>query len=74
MSGYDHRVAGKRLSRLDGVGKVTGKHVYAADFVLPGMLGDVARIPLDQLPGGAYFARLELANQVMGVCNVALPR
>ncbi len=36
--------------------------------------GDVARIPLDQLPGGAYFARLELANQVMGVCNVALPR
>jgi CO/xanthine dehydrogenase Mo-binding subunit len=38
MSGPERRVAGKRLSRLDGVGKVTGKHVYAADFALPGML------------------------------------
>jgi len=32
------RVAGKRLPRMDGVGKVVGKHVYAADFTLPGML------------------------------------
>ena len=39
-----HRVAGQRLPRLDGVGKVTGKHVYAADFTLPGMLfGKVLR-------------------------------
>src|SRR5262245_21952166 len=38
MSGSQRRVAGKRLSRIDGVGKVTGKHVYAADFALPGML------------------------------------
>ena len=38
MSSYERRVAGKRLKRIDGVGKVTGKHVYAADFALPGML------------------------------------
>jgi CO/xanthine dehydrogenase Mo-binding subunit len=38
MSDSRRRVAGKRLSRLDGIGKVTGKHVYAADFALPGML------------------------------------
>jgi CO/xanthine dehydrogenase Mo-binding subunit len=38
MSTYERRVAGKRLKRIDGIGKVTGKHVYAADFALPGML------------------------------------
>jgi len=38
MSARQYRVAGKRLSRIDGIGKVTGKHVYAADFALPGML------------------------------------
>ncbi|MGY4281131.1 CO/xanthine dehydrogenase Mo-binding subunit [Bradyrhizobium sp. LM2.7] len=38
MNAQTHRVAGQRLPRLDGVGKVTGKHVYAADFKLPGML------------------------------------
>src|SRR5438874_9425065 len=38
MNAQTHRVAGHRLPRLDGVGKVTGKHVYAADFKLPGML------------------------------------
>jgi CO/xanthine dehydrogenase Mo-binding subunit len=44
MSSHQHRVAGKRLNRLDGIGKVTGKHVYAADFALPGMLfGKVLR-------------------------------
>jgi len=44
MSVLERRVAGKRLNRLDAVGKVTGKHVYAADFALPGMLvGKVLR-------------------------------
>ena len=38
MSTYERRVAGKRRPRIDGIGKVTGKHVYAADFALPGML------------------------------------
>ena len=38
MSTHERRVAGKRLNRIDGIGKVTGKHVYAADFALPGML------------------------------------
>jgi CO/xanthine dehydrogenase Mo-binding subunit len=38
MSARHYRVAGKRLKRIDGIGKVTGKHVYAADFALPGML------------------------------------
>src|SRR5258708_31342578 len=44
MNAHTHRVAGQRLPRLDGMGKVTGKHVYAADFTLPGMLfGKVLR-------------------------------
>jgi CO/xanthine dehydrogenase Mo-binding subunit len=44
MSGQQRRVAGKRLKRIDGIGKVTGKHVYASDFALPGMLfGKVLR-------------------------------
>jgi CO/xanthine dehydrogenase Mo-binding subunit len=44
MNAPTHRVAGRRLPRLDGIGKVTGKHVYAADFALPGMLyGKVLR-------------------------------
>jgi CO/xanthine dehydrogenase Mo-binding subunit len=38
MNAPTYRVAGHRLPRLDGIGKVTGKHVYAADFALPGML------------------------------------
>lgn len=38
MSKPNFRVAGQRLKRLDGVGKVTGKHTYAADFSLPGLL------------------------------------
>jgi CO/xanthine dehydrogenase Mo-binding subunit len=38
MSSLERRVAGKRLNRIDGVGKVTGRHVYATDFSLPGML------------------------------------
>jgi len=32
------RVAGRSLPRIDAPGKVTGSAVYAADFVLPGML------------------------------------
>ena len=45
-STVERRVAGRRLSRIDGVGKVTGTHVYAADFALPGMLfGKVLRSP-----------------------------
>ncbi|MBV9861812.1 MAG: xanthine dehydrogenase family protein molybdopterin-binding subunit [Alphaproteobacteria bacterium] len=44
MSGRPYRVAGRRLSRLDGVAKVTGSHVYTVDFALPGMLfGKVLR-------------------------------
>jgi CO/xanthine dehydrogenase Mo-binding subunit len=37
-------VIGLRLPRLDGVPKVTGRHVYATDIALPGMLfGKVLR-------------------------------
>ncbi|MBK8740607.1 MAG: xanthine dehydrogenase family protein molybdopterin-binding subunit [Betaproteobacteria bacterium] len=44
MSARNFRVAGQRLPRMDGIGKVTGKHVYAADFTLAGMLfGKVLR-------------------------------
>jgi CO/xanthine dehydrogenase Mo-binding subunit len=46
MSTLERRVAGRRLNRIDGIGKVTGTHVYAADFALPGMLfGKVLRSP-----------------------------
>jgi len=42
VSGY--RVVGQRLSRLDADGKVTGRAVFGADVVLPGMLhGAVVR-------------------------------
>ena len=34
----DWKVTGKRLARLDTVDKVTGKQIYGADLVLPGML------------------------------------
>ena len=34
----DWKLAGKRLARLDTVDKVTGKQIYGADLVLPGML------------------------------------
>ena len=40
MSSLERRVAGKRLKRIDGIGKVTGKHVYAADFALRGTAAD----------------------------------
>ena len=42
-----YEVAGRRLPRLDGVPKVTGRHVYGADFALPGMLyGKLLRSPI----------------------------
>jgi isoquinoline 1-oxidoreductase beta subunit len=34
----DWKLVGKRMARLDTVDKVTGKQVYGADLVLPGML------------------------------------
>ena len=34
----DWKLAGKRLARLDTADKVTGKQIYGADLVLPGML------------------------------------
>ncbi|RZJ05984.1 MAG: xanthine dehydrogenase family protein molybdopterin-binding subunit, partial [Haliea sp.] len=34
----DWKLAGKRLARLDTVEKVTGRQIYGADLVLPGML------------------------------------
>jgi isoquinoline 1-oxidoreductase subunit beta len=34
----DWKLVGKRLARLDTIEKVTGKQVYGADLVLPGML------------------------------------
>lgn len=38
MNAMEPRLVGQRLPRLDGYAKVTGKHTYAADFALPGML------------------------------------
>jgi len=39
----DWRLAGKRMARLDTVDKTTGKQVYGADLVLPGMLNAAIR-------------------------------
>lgn len=59
MSPRERRVAGKRLKRIDGIGKVTGKHVYAADFALPGMLfGKVLR----STEAHARIVRLDVAK------------
>ena len=59
MSTYERRVAGKRLPRIDGIGKVTGKHVYAADFALPGMLfGKILR----SSEAHARIVRLDVAK------------
>jgi CO/xanthine dehydrogenase Mo-binding subunit len=59
MGRHDHRVAGRRLPRIDGVGKVTGKAVYAADFALPGML--YGRVLRGRLPH-ARIRRLDLSK------------
>ncbi|MBM3651187.1 MAG: xanthine dehydrogenase family protein molybdopterin-binding subunit, partial [Alphaproteobacteria bacterium] len=59
MSSLARRVAGRRLNRIDGVGKVTGRHVYAADFSLPGMLfGKVLR----STEARARIVRLDVAK------------
>lgn len=46
-----------------------GRHVSTTT-----VQGEVARMPLHQLPNGAYFARLEFANQPLGICNVAVTK
>jgi CO/xanthine dehydrogenase Mo-binding subunit len=44
--GTDLRVVGTRPVRPDGVDKVTGRAMFGADMVLPGMLwGKVKRSP-----------------------------
>jgi 4-hydroxybenzoyl-CoA reductase alpha subunit len=46
MSGRDFQWVGKRVPRIDGVAKVTGEALYAADLTLPGMLvGKILRSP-----------------------------
>ena len=34
----EYRIVGKPITRIEGVGKVTGKTVYADDMKLPRML------------------------------------
>jgi CO/xanthine dehydrogenase Mo-binding subunit len=58
MTRNEFRVAGQRLPRIDGIGKVIGKHVYAADFGLPGML--FGRVLRSQSPH-ARIKRIEVA-------------
>jgi CO/xanthine dehydrogenase Mo-binding subunit len=73
MSSHQHRVAGKRLNRIDGIGKVTGKHVYAADFALPGMLfGKILR----STQAHARIARLDVskARALPGVRTILTAR
>lgn len=42
----DHEILGKSLIRLDGEAKVNGRHIYASDVSLPGMLtGKLLRSP-----------------------------
>ncbi len=59
MSVVERRIVGRRLPRLDGVAKVTGKAVYAADFALPGML--VGRIFRSNVPH-ALISRLDVSR------------
>ena len=73
MSSLERRVAGKRLKRIDGIGKVTGKHVYAADFALPGMLfGKILR----SSEAHARIARLDVTKALAlpGVRSVLTAR
>lgn len=77
LSAIVDRSSGQLQFRIAGNQQATGAKVRLFNALgqqvgVTTVEGDVARIPLDQLPGGAYFARLELANQVMGVCNVAV--
>jgi len=46
-----------------------GQHVGTAT-----VQGGVATMPLHQLPGGAYFARLQFGSQAVATCSVALAR
>jgi CO/xanthine dehydrogenase Mo-binding subunit len=59
MSRNEYRVAGQRLPRIDGIGKVAGKHVYAADFALPGML--FGRVLRSRSPH-AHIKRIDVAS------------
>jgi CO/xanthine dehydrogenase Mo-binding subunit len=73
MSSLERRVAGKRLNRIDGIGKVTGRHVYAADFSLPGMLfGKILR----SSEARARIARLDTskARALAGVRTILTAR
>jgi CO/xanthine dehydrogenase Mo-binding subunit len=60
------QIVGRRRARLDGVGKVTGKSIYAADFALPGML--FGRLYRSTVPH-ARIRRIEttLARAIPGV-------
>ena len=41
-----YSVVGKPVTREDGPEKVSGKHLYSADIILPGMIwGKVLRCP-----------------------------
>ena len=59
MSIVERRIVGRRLPRLDGAAKVTGKTVYAADYALPGML--VGRIFRSTVPH-AVISRLDVSR------------
>jgi CO/xanthine dehydrogenase Mo-binding subunit len=50
MRRNDRLVAGQRLPRLDGEPKVDGRHIYASDVALPGML--YGRIVRSNVPHG----------------------
>lgn len=50
----ERSVLGQRLPRLDGLSKVNGKHVYASDVSLPGML--YGRVVRSKVPHGQLRA------------------
>ncbi|MGE3868401.1 MAG: xanthine dehydrogenase family protein molybdopterin-binding subunit [Pseudorhodoplanes sp.] len=59
MRHNERLVAGQRLPRLDGEPKVDGRHIYASDVALPGML--FGRIVRSKVPHGRLRA-LDLAR------------
>ncbi|MBE7216438.1 molybdopterin-dependent oxidoreductase [Shewanella benthica] len=68
MSSFNH--LGKRINRVDGLGKVTGKAIYGDDILIPGMLYGVCRYA--DIPAGKVLSiDTQVAEQVPGVVKIA---
>lgn len=65
-----HNIIGKKVNRIDGYEKVTGKAIYGDDIELPGMLYGVCRY--SDIPAGKIkHINLEKARAYPGVVQIA---